>query len=118
MASYVIHQEVLLDATPDIVYDSLLNSDKFIRFTRGRSALISRKVGGRFALFDGRITGRNVELVPNRRIVQAWRSGTWEGGICSIVRFELERLDAGLSGLHIDHFGCPEDHPKPRGARS
>ena len=112
MASQLIHQEVLLNATPDLVYDALLDSDKFTRFTGSRSADISRDVGGRFTLFDGRITGRNVELVPDRRIVQAWRSSAWEEGIYSIVRFELERLDSGLTRLHMDHSGFPEDQRK------
>jgi activator of HSP90 ATPase len=109
MASHLIHQEILLNATPDLVYDALLNSDKFTRFTGGRSADISREVGGRFTLFDGRIIGRNVELVFDRRIVQAWRSSTWGEGIYSIVRFELERLDSGLTRLRLDHSGFPED---------
>ncbi|MDQ1410841.1 MAG: hypothetical protein QOJ41_2576 [Acidobacteriaceae bacterium] len=32
---------------------------------------ISRKVGGTFTLFGGRIVGRHLELVRNERIVQA-----------------------------------------------
>ena len=41
---------------------------------------ISREVGGSFTLFGGRIVGRHLELVPNQRIVQAWRVAYWEPG--------------------------------------
>ena len=34
---------------------------------------ISAVAGGTFALFGGYITGRQIELVPNARIVQVWR---------------------------------------------
>jgi activator of HSP90 ATPase len=46
-------------------------------------------VGGAFTLFGGYITGRHVELVPNDRIVQAWRTGGWAPGVYSIAKFEL-----------------------------
>jgi hypothetical protein len=39
-------------------------------------------------MFGGDISGRNVELVPGRRAVQAWRSNAWPEGVYSIVRFE------------------------------
>jgi activator of HSP90 ATPase len=47
-----------------------------------------------------------VELVPNLRIVEAWRAGRWDPGIYSIARFEL--VDDG-SGTRIifDHTGFP-----------
>jgi hypothetical protein len=40
------------------------------------------------------VLGRNIELIPNRRIVQAWRAKPWEGGIYSIAKSEL--LEGGL----------------------
>ena len=36
------------------------------------------------------IEGRNVEIIPNQRIVQAWRPSHWDPGVYSIVRFELK----------------------------
>ena len=46
--------------------------------------------GGAFTTFGKLIEGRNIELVPNQRIVQAWRPASWEPGLYSIVRFELK----------------------------
>lgn len=40
----------------------------------GSPAKGSARVGGRFAAWDGYISGKNLELVRDARIVQAWRT--------------------------------------------
>jgi activator of HSP90 ATPase len=104
--SITIHQEVDFTASPQRVYEALLDARQFNAFS-GRAAEIDRDVGGTFSLFKGHIIGRNLELVPNERIVQAWRVVTWPEGAYSIVRFELK---AQGSGTHVvfDHVGFPE----------
>jgi activator of HSP90 ATPase len=104
--SITIHQEVDLNATPQRVYETLLDTKQFTDFS-GRTAEINREVGGAFVLFKGHIIGRNLELIPNQRIVQAWRVVTWPEGAYSIARFELKSQG---SGTHVvfDHIGFPE----------
>jgi activator of HSP90 ATPase len=104
--STTIHQEIEFDASPQRLYEALLDSKQFTEFS-GRPAEISREVGGAFSLFKGHIVGRNLELVPNQRIVQAYRVVTWPEGAYSIVRFELKPQG---SGTHVvfDHIGFPE----------
>ena len=103
--SIVIHQESDYAATPDRLYEALLDSKQFTAFS-GRPAEIDRAVGGAFSLFGGHIIGRNLELLPNRRIVQAWRVVTWPEGAYSIVRFDLQPNAAGTH-LSFDHIGFP-----------
>ena len=69
---------------------------------------ISREVGGAFALYGGDLTGRHAELVPNERIVQVWRAGSWDPGAHSIVRFELVEEGSGTR-IRFDHKGFPDD---------
>jgi activator of HSP90 ATPase len=104
--SITIHQEIDFSASPQRVYEALLDAKQFAAFS-GMPAEINREVGGAFSLFKGHIVGRNVELVPNQRIVQAWLTADWPEGAYSIVRFEL--LTQG-SGTHLvfDHIGFPE----------
>jgi uncharacterized protein YndB with AHSA1/START domain len=83
-----IHQEVVFAVSPDRVYDALLDSTQFAEFTH-MPAAIDRKTGGAFQCFGGMIEGRNIELVTNQRIVQAWRVASWPPGVFSVVRFEL-----------------------------
>ncbi len=101
-----LHQEVELKASPQKIYEILLDSKQFAAFT-GMPAEISRDPGGAFSMFGGMIMGRNVELVGNERIVQAWRPGSWSPGVYSIVRFELKG-DGAQTTLILDHTGFPE----------
>lgn len=100
-----LHQEIEIHASPERIYDALLNSKKFTEFS-GAPAEISAKAGGVFSMFGGRITGRNVELVKDQRIVQAWRSGTWPPGVYSIVKFEIKPM-ADKTVVVLDHTGFP-----------
>jgi activator of HSP90 ATPase len=103
--SISIHQEVDFRASPQWLYEALLDSRKFSAFS-GRPAEIKPEPGGTFSLFGGHIVGRNVELVPNMRIVQAWRVVDWPEGVYSIVRFELKKRESGTQ-LVFDHIGFP-----------
>src|SRR5262249_7617655 len=84
---------------------ALLDSAQFTKFS-GRSAKIDRRTGGASTLFDGHIVARNVELVPDRRIVQAWRVVDWPEGVWSIVRFDLVAKGTGTH-MVFDHIGFP-----------
>jgi activator of HSP90 ATPase len=85
----------------------LLDAKQFSAFT-GHTAEIQPQPGAAFKLFGGRIEGRNVELAPDQRIVQAWRPASWPSGVYSIVRFELVARGSG-SRIAFDHAGFTED---------
>lgn len=102
-----IRQEVILEASPKRIYDTLLDAKRFSEFTGGAPAEIDPKAGGAFSCFGGMITGRNIEMSPNRRIVQAWRAGNWPEGAYSIVKFEIEAEGTG-SKLTLEHSAFPE----------
>jgi len=109
--SNAIRQEVSIEASPQRVYDALLDARRFREFT-GAPAEIDPSPGGAFACFGGIVTGRNIELVPNRRIVQAWRVTMWPEGLYSIVRFELQPEgppEGPRTRLIMDHVGFPEE---------
>jgi activator of HSP90 ATPase len=101
-----LHQEIDIKASRQRIYDALLDSKQFTGFT-GAPAEINREAGGTFSLFGGLIVGRNVELVPKQRIVQAWRPANWEPGLYSLVRFELKDLGP-QTRIVLDHTGFPE----------
>jgi len=102
-----IHQEVTFTAPAGQVYRSLLDSREFAKIT-GAPAEIEAEEGGKFVCFGTYITGRIVELVPDKRIVQAWRSFSWPEGVYSIVRFELI-ADGRKTKLVFDQDGAPEN---------
>ncbi len=106
LAGPPIHQEADFTVAPQRIYDALLKTNEFRAFS-GMAATLSSVVGGKFSIFGGHIIGRTLELVPGKRIVQAWRVVDWPAGIYSIARFELE---ARGTGTHVvfDHTGFPE----------
>ncbi len=101
-----LHQEVELKASPQHIYEILLDSKQFAAFT-GMPATIDAAAGGAFSMFGGMIVGRNVELIANQRIVQAWRPTHWDPGVYSVVKFELKPQGSGTM-LILDHTGFPE----------
>jgi len=118
-AAESIHQELSFKANRNRLYEALTNAAQFDKLIRLGAAMksgmpsggaiteISQQVGGAFTIFNGHIIGRHIELVPNERIVQAWRVIDWESGIYSIARFELAEQSAGTK-LIFDHTGFPK----------
>jgi len=113
-----IHQEPVFKASRKRVYEALTDTQQFDKVIQisgvmksmhlgGKPTEISQEVGGAFALFGGYITGRHVELVPNERIVQAWRTGGWDPGVYSIAKFELVEQGSGTK-IVFDHTGFPK----------
>jgi activator of HSP90 ATPase len=101
-----LHQEIQFDASPERIYKILLDSKEFEAFSGGL-AEISGEVGGTFSMFDKRIVGRNIELVPNERIVQAWRETSWEPGVYSLVKLEFKQQGSKTTVM-LDHTGFGE----------
>ena len=107
-----LHQESLIAAPPQQVFEVLTSGGLFSAAT-GQPAEITDREGDSFSIFGGRVEGRQIELVPGQRVVQAWRFGSahpsaWEPGVYSTVRFALEPTGAGTR-LVIDHAGIPAE---------
>lgn len=104
-----LHQEIDYNSSSQRIYQALLSSKDFAAFS-GAAADIDPKVGGAFSMFAGLVVGRNVELVPDRRIVQAWRlSQEFPEGTYSLVKIELT-AKGSETRLILDHTGFPEGH--------
>jgi activator of HSP90 ATPase len=84
-----IEQTVTFDASPEQVFEALMDSQRHAAFT-GAPARISREVGGPVSCYDGMVGGLNVDVAKDARIVQAWRAKTWPEGVYSIATFALE----------------------------
>jgi activator of HSP90 ATPase len=114
-----IHQVTVFEANRKRVYEALTDAKQFDKITQlspemkaGKSfgtapTAIGREVGGAFSIFGGHIVGRQIELLPNERIVQAWRVVDWDPGVYSIANFELVEHGAGTK-LVFDHTGLPK----------
>jgi activator of HSP90 ATPase len=119
-AEEAIHQERVFNAARQRVYEALTVEDQFDKIIQLSGVMkadvmakmhkptkLSPHVGGAFALFGGYIVGRQIELVPNELIVQAWRVVRWARGTYSIVRFALTD-QGGSTKLVFDHTAFPK----------
>jgi len=107
MKTMTIRQSVTIKASPHEVYEALIDSQKHARFTGG-SAKISRKLGGKFTAYDGYSEGTNLELVPDKKIVQTWRASDWPEGHYSRTTYTLTKVEGGTR-LTFTQSGVPED---------
>jgi len=102
-----IRQTITIKSSAANVYRAITSASEFAEVT-GTAADIARDEGGAFTCFDGQVMGRHIELVPDERIVQAWRVGPWDTGVYSIVRFDI-RQTGETTTVDLLHTGYPED---------
>jgi uncharacterized protein YndB with AHSA1/START domain len=107
MATESFEVSRIIPATPERIYSAWLDSNEHSKFT-GTNATVDPTVGGRFTASDGYIEGKNLELEPNRRIVQSWWTTEFpEGSPPSRVEILLEPAEGGTQ-VRLIHTELPE----------
>src|SRR6266567_8107888 len=92
------------NATAAVLYELFMDSEKHSAAT-GAPAKISHKVGGKWSAHGGMISGKNLVLVPNRMIVQTWRSNEWKAAeLDSIVVVRFEKSVSGGASVSLAHL--------------
>lgn len=109
MDTKLIEQRVVFDASSHEVYEMLMDSQKHTEFT-GAPAEISREEGGEFSAYGGYVKGKNVQLIPDKKIVQKWRDTNWPEGHYSTVTFELNELEGRKTELILTQTDVPAEH--------
>ena len=84
------------------LYEILMDENRWKGFTQS-NARISKEVGGEFSIFDGSVTGTNLELQEAKLFVERWRFGIWNDGVQSTVSVLLACV---LIVRKIDDFKC------------
>ncbi len=114
MKTSTIRQSVTFKASLHEVYEALMDSKKHSKFT-GSNAKISRKIGGRFSVWDGDLEGTNLELAPDRKIVQSWRASDWPEGHYSKAAFSLYEMHMRpQDDARFSHIFCQQQHVRGR----
>jgi activator of HSP90 ATPase len=96
----------ILAAAPAKIYVAWLSSAGHSAMT-GAPAETTYQAGGRFTAWDGYISGQNLQLEPNKRIVQAWRTSEFpDGAPDSRLDVVLEPVADGTR-ITIRHSNIP-----------
>jgi activator of HSP90 ATPase len=103
-----LKQTATFKASPHVIYEILMDEKQHGKLT-GSKAKISREVAGDISIYDGDIQGKNMQLVPDKKIVQSWRYSDWPIGHYSTVTFTLE---PSVEGTHL--IFTQEDIPESK----
>jgi activator of HSP90 ATPase len=106
-----IKQQIVVSASPEEVYEALIDSKKHSEFT-GSKATGKPIVGGRFTAWEGYISGKNLELEKGKRIVQEWTTTEWPKNYPpSKLEIVLKKKDKGTE-LTFVQSDVPADQAK------
>lgn len=97
----------IFDCKPELLYktwlSSLLHSEMI-----GSESEIEPFVNGRFKIWDNYISGKTIELIPDKRIVQLWRTTEFnDDDQDSLLEIELEDI-GGKTKLTLTHSSIPD----------
>lgn len=98
--------EVKMAADPEEVFAALTNPFQIELWT-GYPADMKPESGYEFSLWGGDISGVNLEIVPNRLLVQEWFFGENESP--SIVHIRLNKEPGGQTSVRLEHSNIPEE---------
>ncbi|MEI6275117.1 MAG: SRPBCC domain-containing protein [Prolixibacteraceae bacterium] len=108
-----------LNATPSDVYNAMTNP-LMIEIWTGEPVVMSTEPGSVFEIWDGAITGENMEFIQDKLIVQKWFFGEEEDSIVTVklhpdrkgTLVELyqtnipdDAFDNMVEGWDVDYFG-------------
>jgi activator of HSP90 ATPase len=104
----VVHSGATLpNAAPAKLYQMFIDSAQHTAAT-GMPAKISPRVGGKWSAFGGMILGKTLVLIPNRMIVQTWRSSEWKKADPDSILVVTFEKSAGGAQVDVVHVGVPD----------
>ena len=104
----IVSHSVLLPAEPHRVYAMYLDASEHAAFTGGGDVRIEPRVGAEFSAFGGRISGRIIALIPDRQIVQTWRSFEWRSEDPDSILLLTLQPEPGGTRLELLQAPVPE----------
>jgi activator of HSP90 ATPase len=111
MAKTITQKVLFKNTTTSILYQLYMDSKKHSTATASQ-AKITSKEGGKFTAHGGSITGKNLQLIKDKLIVQSWRINDWDTNDIDstfILSFEQKGKDAILNMVHAN---IPDKHAK------
>jgi activator of HSP90 ATPase len=94
-----------INAEPSDIYSAITNPYTIELWT-GYKAVMSETPGSEFSLWDGDITGKNIEFVKDKKVVQEWYFG--EKPEQSIVTITIQP-DKENSVVTVEHVNIPDE---------
>ena len=107
-----ITQKILFKSTtPSVLYELYMDAKRHSLLTGGK-AVISKREGAKFSVYGKYATGKNLQLIRNRLIVQSWRASDWKKTDVDstlTILFEAQGSDVLVT---MTHANVPEEQAK------
>lgn len=100
-----IYKVYAIKASPSEVWKALTEA-AYIEAWGAGEVIMAPVPDTKFSLWDGAIHGTNLEVVPEKKLVQEWYGGIWEQP--SRVQFILFEEDGGTR-LELVHDNVPDE---------
>ena len=97
----------LIHGPVEEVYTALTNPFTIGLWTGEDNAIMSTEVGSEFSIMGDSISGKNLEFIENKKIVQQWYFGEEEEAP-SLVSFKLHPHKEGTS-VELIHTNIPDE---------
>ena len=94
-----------INAEPSDVYSALVNPYT-IELWSGYPAVMSEVPGSEFSLWEGDITGRNIEFIPGKKVVQEWYFGDQDEKSIVTISIQQDREDSQVT---VEHTNIPDE---------
>ncbi|MFA6042415.1 MAG: SRPBCC domain-containing protein [Patescibacteria group bacterium] len=93
------------NASPAEVFDALTDSRKLAAWSG--EGIVQPKVGGRFAMFDGWVSGKVLAYKPGKELGYTWKTTEWaEAWEPSEVRYTFAKTKTGTK-VTLTHANLP-----------
>jgi len=96
----------IIETEPAFVYNAMVNPT-LIEIWTNSEVEMSEVPGSEFSLYDGDISGKNIEFIKDKKIVQEWYFDNPEGQE-SIVTIKLHTDKKGTS-VELVHTNIPDE---------
>jgi len=100
----VISRSVVLSAPPESLFAMYTDPAKHAAIT-GAPVVISVEPGSPFRAFKGALTGATLQIIPQRLVIQSWRSTKFNDGdpdSTLILAFTAEGANGRIDLVHLD----------------
>ncbi len=93
-----------INAEPSDIYAAITNPNT-IELWSGYPAVMSEEPGSEFSLWEGDITGRNLEFLKDKKVVQEWYFGDQPEKSIVTITIQPDREDSLVT---VEHTNIPD----------
>ena len=100
----------IFPVSAEIIYNAWLDGELHSLMTGGHAECNAIE-GKNFTAWDGYISGKNIKLVANQKIIQSWRTTEFrDNDEDSLIEIDLKPVAEGCQ-LTIKHSKIPDEQP-------